>query len=76
MKGVIRFGEKGKLNPCYVGPLEILKRVGSVAYELRLANELVMINPVYHVSTLKKCIRDPVYILPLEGLGGKRGSFL
>ncbi|KAK4737909.1 hypothetical protein R3W88_001606 [Solanum pinnatisectum] len=69
MKGVMRFGKKGKLSPRYVGPYEILKSVGNVAYELNLPNELVPVHPVFHVSMLKKCIGDPVSILPLEGLG-------
>ncbi|KAH0781018.1 hypothetical protein KY290_000616 [Solanum tuberosum] len=30
MKGVMRFGKKGKLNPRYVGPYKILKRVASI----------------------------------------------
>ena len=37
----------------------MLKRVGSVAYELKLPNELAMIHLVFHVSMLKKCIGDP-----------------
>ena len=36
MKGVVRFGKKGKLSPKYVGPYKILKRIGKVAYELEL----------------------------------------
>ena len=39
MKGVMRFGKKGKLSPHYVGPYEISQRVGKVAYELRLRSE-------------------------------------
>nr|GEX32297.1 putative reverse transcriptase domain-containing protein [Tanacetum cinerariifolium] len=39
-KGVVRFGKKGKLAPRYVGPFEILKRIGHVAYRLRLHEEL------------------------------------
>ena len=40
MKGVMRFGKKGKLSPWHVGPYQILKRVGSVAYELKFPLEL------------------------------------
>ncbi|WMV50026.1 hypothetical protein MTR67_043411 [Solanum verrucosum] len=69
MKGVMRFGKKGKLSPRYVVPYQILKRVGKVAYELDLKNELAPVHPVFHISMLKKCIGDPVSIVPLEGLG-------
>jgi len=69
MKGVMRFGKKEKLSPRYVGSYEILKRVEKVAYELKLPIELALIHPVFHISMLKKCIGDPVSILPLEGLG-------
>nr|XP_019069476.1 uncharacterized protein LOC109120272 [Solanum lycopersicum] len=65
------FKKKGKLSPRYVGPYEILKRVQSVANELRLPNQLSMIHSVFHVSMIKKCIADPVPIFPLEGLGVK-----
>ncbi|WMV30080.1 hypothetical protein MTR67_023465 [Solanum verrucosum] len=68
MKGVMRFGKKGKLIPRYVGPYEILKRVGKVAYELKLLIELALVHPVFHISILKKFIGDPLSILPLEGL--------
>ncbi|WMV37726.1 hypothetical protein MTR67_031111 [Solanum verrucosum] len=69
MKGMIRFGKKGKLRPWYVGPYEILKRVGKVSYELKLPIELGPIHPVFHISMLKKCIGDRVSILLLECLG-------
>ncbi|WMV25057.1 hypothetical protein MTR67_018442 [Solanum verrucosum] len=69
MREVMRFGKKGKLSPRYVGPYEILKRVRKVAYELKLPIELAPVHPVFHISMLKKCIGDPVSILPLEGLG-------
>ncbi|WMV41148.1 hypothetical protein MTR67_034533 [Solanum verrucosum] len=46
MKGVMRFGKKGKLSPRYVVPYQILKRVGKVVYELDLPNELASVHPV------------------------------
>ena len=73
---MIRFEKKGKLSRQYVGPYDILKRVGSVAYELKFPNELAIIHPVFHVSMHKNCIGDTISILPLERLGGKRGPLL
>ncbi|WMV09675.1 hypothetical protein MTR67_003060 [Solanum verrucosum] len=46
MKGVMSFGKKWKLSPCFVGPYKILKRVGKVAYELDLPNELASVHPI------------------------------
>ncbi|XP_069145657.1 uncharacterized protein [Solanum lycopersicum] len=71
LKGLVRFGKKWKLTPRYVGPHEILKRVGKVAYELKLPSESASVHPVFHVSMLKKFIGDPESILPIEGLGVK-----
>ncbi|XP_027767909.1 uncharacterized protein LOC114074230 [Solanum pennellii] len=59
----------GKLIPRYVGPYEVLKRVGKVSYELKLPTELSTVHPMFHVSMVRKCISDPMYILPIEGLG-------
>ncbi|GJS36284.1 putative reverse transcriptase domain-containing protein [Tanacetum coccineum] len=57
-KGVVRFGKKGKLAPRYVGPFEILKRIGLVAYRLTLPEELNSVHDTFHVSNLKKCLAD------------------
>ncbi|GKD85920.1 reverse transcriptase domain-containing protein, partial [Tanacetum coccineum] len=57
-KGVVHFGKKGKLAPRYVGPFEILERIGPVAYRLRLPEELSGVHDTFHVSTLKKCLAD------------------
>ena len=54
MKGVMRFGKKGKLSPRYIGPFKILSRFIKVAYELKLPSNLASIHPVFHVSLLKK----------------------
>ena len=51
-KGVMRFGQKGKLSPRYIGPFEILRRWGSIAYELALPPERFGVHPVFHVSML------------------------
>nr|XP_019071480.1 uncharacterized protein LOC109121268 [Solanum lycopersicum] len=69
MKGVMRFGKKWKLSLRYIGPYEMLLRLGDVAYELKLPNDLASIHPVFHVSMLKKGIGDPTSILLFEGLG-------
>ena len=66
MKGVMRFGKKGKLSPRYTGPFEILERVGKVAYRLALPPELSSMHDVFHVSMLKKYISDPSHILHQE----------
>ncbi|GKA05793.1 hypothetical protein Tco_0684913 [Tanacetum coccineum] len=55
-KGVERFGKKDKLAPRYVGPFEILERIGLVAYRLRLPEELNSVHDTFHVSNLKKCL--------------------
>nr|GFD54441.1 putative reverse transcriptase domain-containing protein [Tanacetum cinerariifolium] len=57
-KGVVRFGKKGKLAPRYVGPFEIVRRVGQVAYRLKLPQELSCIHDMFHVSNLKKCLAE------------------
>ena len=68
MKGVVRFCKKVKLSPCYVGPYDILQRVGKVAYKLELPNELALVYLIFHVSTLKNSICDPESILLIEVL--------
>ncbi|WVZ96240.1 hypothetical protein U9M48_041905, partial [Paspalum notatum var. saurae] len=59
MKGVHRFGVKGKLAPRYVGPFKITERCGPVAYRLELPPHLAAVHDVFHVSQLKKCLRVP-----------------
>ncbi|XP_049353901.1 uncharacterized protein LOC125818451 [Solanum verrucosum] len=63
MKGVMRFGMKGKLSPRYIGPFEILDYVGTVAYRLDLPPSLSGVHPVLHVSILKKYHIDGDYII-------------
>ncbi|GJT03714.1 putative reverse transcriptase domain-containing protein, partial [Tanacetum coccineum] len=57
-KGVIRFGKRGKLNPRYIGNFKILAKVGTVAYQLELPEQLSRVHSTFHVSNLKKCLSD------------------
>ncbi|WVZ76569.1 hypothetical protein U9M48_024534 [Paspalum notatum var. saurae] len=75
MKGVHRFGVKGKLAPRYVGPFKITERCGSVAYRLELPPHLAVVHDVFHVSQLKKCLRFNEVIIPKKRQhGNKRNS--
>ncbi|GJY50845.1 hypothetical protein Tco_0441692 [Tanacetum coccineum] len=65
-KGVVRFGKNGKLAPRYVGPFEILERIGLVAYRLRLPEELNSVHDTFHVSNLKKCMADANLYVQLD----------
>ena len=67
-KGVMRFGKRGKLSPRYIGPFEVLERVGNVAYRLALPQELAYVHNVFHVSMLKKYIPDPSHVIEHEPL--------
>ena len=64
MKGVMRFVNKMKLIPWYIGPYRNSKRVGSVAYELELPQVLPAVNPAFHISMLKKSLGDPLFMVP------------
>ncbi|XP_070002081.1 uncharacterized protein [Nicotiana sylvestris] len=68
MKGIIRFGEKGKLSPRYVRPYRIIQKIGQVAYKLELPPEMSQVHPVFHVSMLKKVVGDPSAIVSVETL--------
>nr|GFC56517.1 putative reverse transcriptase domain-containing protein [Tanacetum cinerariifolium] len=65
-KGVVRFGERSKLSPRYVGLFKIAERIGPVAYRLRLPQELVGVHDTFHVSNLKKCLVDINLHVPLD----------
>ena len=62
-KGVLRFGKRGKLSPRYIGPYDIMNKVGPVAYKLKLTPELSRIHDTFHVSMLRKYIPDPSHVL-------------
>ena len=60
---MIRFGKRGKLSPRYIGPFEVLERVGVVAYRLALPPSLSSVHEVFHVSMLRKYTSDPTHIV-------------
>nr|GEV20319.1 hypothetical protein [Tanacetum cinerariifolium] len=62
------FWQTGKLNPRYVRPFKVLKKVGSVAYKPELPQELSRGHNTFHVSNLKKCHSDDPLVIPFEGL--------
>jgi hypothetical protein len=68
IRGVRRFGVKGKLAPQYVGLYQILAKRGEVANQLSLLEDLSAVHDVFHVSQLNKCLRVPEDQLPVEDL--------
>jgi hypothetical protein len=68
IRGVRRFGVKGKLAPRYIRPYQIQARCGEVAYQLSLPGSLSVVHDVFHISQLKKCLRVPEEQLPEEDL--------
>jgi hypothetical protein len=66
IKGITGFGKKRKLNHRYIGPFEILDKVGAVTYCLALPLGLAKIHDVFHVSMLRKYIPDPSHVIRYE----------
>ena len=65
-KKVIRFGKKGKLSPRFIGPYEVIEKVGPVAYRLALPPELENIHNVFQVSMLRRYRLDPLHVVSSE----------
>ena len=63
---ILRFGQKGKLIPRYIGPYEILECIGHVAYQLALPPELDKLHDVFHVSMLRRYRSYESHILPVQ----------
>ena len=60
---VVKFDKRGKLAPRYIGPFEILERVGTVVYRLTLPPSLSSVHEVFHVSMLRKYTPDPTHVV-------------
>jgi hypothetical protein len=63
MKGVCRFGIKGKLAPRYIGPYLIIDKYGSTSYQVELPSKLSGVHNVFHVSQLKGCLKPPTDVV-------------
>nr|GEY29043.1 hypothetical protein [Tanacetum cinerariifolium] len=64
--GVMRFKNKGKLGPRFIGPFKILKRVGEIAYTLELPDEMRGIHNTFRVSYLRKYLEDQSSVITLD----------
>ena len=64
--GVARALKSHKLTPRFIGPFEILKRVGPVAYQVALPPSLANLHSVFHVSQLRKYVYDPSHVIALD----------
>ena len=62
----MRFGKKGKLSPRFIGPYEVIEKVGPIAYRLTLPPELEKIHNGFHVSMLRRYRSDPSHDVSLE----------
>ena len=63
---MLRFGKKGKLSLRFIGPYEILERVGPVAYRLAFPPELTKLHDVFHVSMMRRYRLDESHILLVQ----------
>ena len=62
-RGVVRFRKRGKLSRRFIGPFEILERIGTVAYRLDLPPSMSGVHEVFHVSMLRKYTLDPAHVV-------------
>ena len=62
-RGVVRFGKRGKLSPRFIGPFEILEKVGTIAYQLALSPSMSGVHEVFHVSMLRRYTPDPAHVV-------------
>ncbi|XP_074297880.1 uncharacterized protein LOC141628674 [Silene latifolia] len=66
MRGVLRFGKRGKLSKRFIGPYDILDRIGVMAYHFALPPTLNQVHNVFHMSQLRKYISDLTHVLEVK----------
>ena len=62
-RGVVRFGKHGRLSPRFIGPFEILEKMGIIAYRLMLSPIMSGVHEVFHVSMLREYTPDPTHVV-------------
>ena len=62
-RGVVKFDKRGKLSPRFIGPFEILERIGTIAYRLALPPSMSSVHEVFHVSMLRKYTPDQAHVV-------------
>ena len=62
-RGVVRFGKRGKLSSRFIGPFEILERVGTIVYRLALPPSMSGVHEVFNVSMLRRYTLDPAHVV-------------
>ena len=67
-RGVVKFGKRGKLSLRFIGPFEVLDKVGAVAYRLAFSLSLSGVHEVFHVSMLRKNTPDPTHVVDWKEL--------
>jgi hypothetical protein len=73
IRGVMRFGKKGKLSPRFIGPFKITQKVRKLAYRVALPPDLIGTHDVFHMSMLRKYIANPEVIVEYEPLEIQEG---
>ncbi|XP_028052467.1 uncharacterized protein LOC114256966 [Camellia sinensis] len=66
MKGHPRFGKRGKLTPRYVGPFQILERIGPVVFRVALLPNIEQVHDIFHVSMLRRYLQDPSHVIDYQ----------
>ncbi|XP_027337943.1 uncharacterized protein LOC113851611 [Abrus precatorius] len=69
--GVGRALKSRKLSPNFIGPFEVLSRIGLAAYWIMLPPNLSNLHLVFHVSQLRRYVSDPSHVIDLDPVQAK-----